>query len=35
MFNAPVFTAEAISQLLGGVACFVTMYFTLYKKLDQ
>ena len=30
-----VFAAEAISQLLGGVACFVTMYFTVYRKMGK
>ena len=28
-----VFLAEPISNLIGGLACFTTMYFTLYKKL--
>ncbi len=28
-----VFLAEPISNLVGGLACFLTMYFTLYKKL--
>ncbi|MCD7855145.1 MAG: MATE family efflux transporter, partial [Clostridiales bacterium] len=28
-----VFLAEPVSNLLGGLACFLTMYFTLYKKL--
>ncbi len=28
-----VFWAEPISNALGGVACFVTMYFTVYRKL--
>ncbi len=28
-----VFLAEPVSNLLGGFACFLTMYFTLYKKL--
>ena len=28
-----VFTAEAISQLIGGVACFTTLYFTVYRPL--
>ena len=32
---AGVFLAEPVSNALGGLACFVTMYFTLYKKLDQ
>ncbi|MCD8107097.1 MAG: MATE family efflux transporter [Oscillospiraceae bacterium] len=28
-----VFLAEPISNLVGGLACFLTMYFTLYRKL--
>ncbi len=28
-----VFLAEPISNLVGGLACFITMYFTLYRKL--
>lgn len=28
-----VFTAEAASQLLGGLACFTTMYFVVYRPL--
>ncbi len=28
-----VFMAEPISNLLGGLACFITMYLTLYRKL--
>jgi len=28
-----VFLAEPISNLLGGAACFTTMYFTVYRKL--
>ncbi len=28
-----VFWAEPISNLIGGTACFVTMYFTLYRRL--
>ncbi len=28
-----VFLAEPISNAIGGLACFVTMYFTLYRKL--
>ena len=32
---AGVFLAEPVSNALGGLACFVTMYFTLYKKLGQ
>ena len=30
-----VFTAEAISQLLGGFASFTTMYFTVYRKMGK
>lgn len=30
-----VFTAEAVSQLVGGAACFLTMYFTLYRRLQR
>ena len=29
-----VFWAEPISNAIGGLACFLTMWFTLYKKLD-
>ena len=32
---AGVFLAEPVSNALGGLACFVTMYFTLYKKLGK
>lgn len=28
-----VFEAEAASQLVGGLACFITMYFTVYRPL--
>jgi Na+-driven multidrug efflux pump len=28
-----VFFAEAVSQLIGGVACFGAMYFMVYRKL--
>lgn len=28
-----IFTAEAISQLVGGAACFLTMYITVYRPL--
>ncbi|MCD8054526.1 MAG: MATE family efflux transporter [Lachnospiraceae bacterium] len=28
-----VFMAEPVSNLLGGLACFITMYLTLYRKL--
>jgi len=30
-----VFLAEPISNFIGGLACFTTMYFTVYKKLGQ
>lgn len=30
-----VFTAEAASQLVGGLASFLTMYFTVYRPLGQ
>ena len=30
-----VFWAEPISNVAGGLACFVTMYFTLYRKLGK
>lgn len=30
-----VFTAEAVSQLLGGLACFITMYLTVYRPLGR
>lgn len=30
-----VFLAEPISNLIGGLACFLTMYFTLYRKLGD
>ena len=33
MGTTGVFTAEAVSQLLGGMACILTMYFTVYRKL--
>ena len=28
-----VFVAEAVSQLVGGLACFTTMYLTVYRPL--
>lgn len=34
MGTSGVFTAEAVSQLVGGAACFLTMYFTLYRRLQ-
>ncbi len=30
-----VFLAEPVSNAIGGLACFATMYFTLYRKLDR
>ena len=30
-----VFMAEPISNIIGGLACFTTMYFTVYKKLGK
>ena len=30
-----VFTAEAVSQLLGGLASSLTMYFTVYRPLSR
>ena len=30
-----VFTAEAVSQLIGGLACILTMYFTVYRPLGS
>ncbi|MBR4038745.1 MAG: MATE family efflux transporter [Clostridia bacterium] len=30
-----VFLAEPVSNLIGGLACFSTMYFTVYKKLGK
>ena len=30
-----VFTAEAASQLVGGLACFLTMYITVYRPLER
>ncbi len=29
-----VFLAEPISNAIGGIACFITMWFTLYRKLE-
>ena len=28
-----VFAAEAVSQLVGGLTCFTTMYITVYRPL--
>lgn len=33
MGTTGVFAAEAVSQLIGGLACFLTMYFTVYRPL--
>ena len=30
-----VFLAEPISNVLGGLACILTMYFTVYRRLDR
>ena len=30
-----VFMAEPISNVVGGLACFLTMYFSLYRKLEK
>ena len=30
-----VFVAEAVSQLLGGLACFTTMYFVVYRPMGR
>ena len=35
MGTTGVFVAEAVSQLIGGLACFTTMYFTVYRPLRQ
>ncbi len=35
MGTTGVFAAEAVSQLVGGAACFTTMYFTLYRPLGR
>lgn len=35
MGTSGVFTAEAVSQLLGGLACSITMYFTVYRPLGR
>ena len=32
---AGVFLAEPISNAIGGIACATTMYFTVYRKIDQ
>lgn len=35
MGSSGVFVAEAVSQLVGGLACFTTMYFTVYRPLGH
>lgn len=30
-----VFASEPISNVIGGLACFITMYFTVYRRLDS
>jgi len=35
MGTTGVFTAEAISQLVGGLACFITMYVTVYRPMGR
>lgn len=30
-----VFLAEAVSNFIGGTACFLTMYYTVYRRLDD
>lgn len=35
MGSSGVFTAEAVSQLVGGLACFTTVYFTVYRPLGR
>lgn len=35
MGTTGVFAAEAVSQLIGGLACFTTMYFTVYRPLGR
>ncbi|MDE7171933.1 MAG: MATE family efflux transporter [Oscillospiraceae bacterium] len=35
MGTTGVFAAEAVSQLVGGLACFTTMYFTVYRPLRR
>ena len=35
MGTTGVFAAEAVSQLVGGLACFITMYFTVYRPLGR
>jgi len=35
MGTTGVFAAEAVSQLLGGLASFLTMYFTVYRPMGK
>ena len=35
MGSMGVFTAEAVSQLIGGLACSLTMYYTVYRHLRR
>ena len=35
MGTTGVFVAEAVSQLIGGLACILTMYFTVYRPFGQ
>lgn len=35
MGTTGVFVAEAVSQLVGGLACFTTMYFVVYRPLGE
>ena len=35
MGTTGVFAAEAISQVIGGLACFITMLITLYRPLSR
>ena len=35
MGSSGVFVAEAVSQLVGGLACFTTVYFTVYRPLGR
>jgi hypothetical protein len=30
-----VFMAEPVSNVVGGLASFITMYFTVYRRLDK
>lgn len=30
-----VFVAEAVSQLVGGLACIITMYWTVYRPFGR